>query len=238
MGRGYFDGELAARFEIIMRSWWSLCVSLADQEPEDDKLHAEYGLIWIPKGEFQRDGSRELYDELCMLAVNLRRLSCPMWLLEEWWYDHLLQTLNVWCRTKRRKTFDWLYRLEYHRPSPCVLEPFSLAFFPWSPRGESWASYEKSLDEEYNEAKRRYREKKQRQYSSDAKSPRYRAREKREMMHFSWLIEYQVNAMKVSDIAAKYSGGKGMSLAAVSEAVRSLAELLNINLRPKNTLRS
>lgn len=238
MGRECFKGPLASRFRVTLNSWFSLCTSLRSQEPEDEKLHAEYGLIWIPKEEFERRGGEELYKALCMLTLKLRYPSIKMWLDEEWWYDHLLQTLNMWHRTRCRKNFDWLYRLEYHRPNPTVLEPFFFAFFPWSPRGESWASYEKSMDQAYQEAKQKFKERRLEQHVSNPRRSPHIARVKRAPVHFDWLIEYQVNGLRMSEIAEKYSSSKGMSLATVSEAVHSLAELLNMSLRLQNKSRS
>lgn len=238
MGRASFKGDLASRFRVIIKSWHSLCTSLREQEPEDVKIHAEYGLIWIPVEEFERRGERELYEALCMLAIKLRYLSVKIWMTDEWWFDHLLQTLSMWHRTRCRKNFDWLYRLEYFRPNPCVLEPFFFAFFPWSTRAESWTSYEKNMDRAYEEIKLQYKERKLGQHASNRSWPRHLAREKRELMHFTWLVEYQVNGMRISEIAEKYSAGKGMSLATVSEAVHSLAELLNLHLRPQSRSRA
>jgi hypothetical protein len=237
MGKNHFKGDLAERFRVVTKSWHSLGTSLGQQEPEDEKLQAGYGLIWIRREEFEANGAEELYESLCMLTIKLQYLSNKLWLMEEWWFDHLLQTLNLWHRTRRRKNFDWLYRLEYYRPVPCVLEPFFFAFFPWSTRTESWASYERNMDEAYEEMKLSFKERRLRQHTSDYGGPRRLAREKRELMHFTWLIEYQVNGMRMSEIAEKYSSGKGMSLATISEAVHTLAELLNIILRPQNRAR-
>src|SRR3712207_7987914 len=39
VGRGAFKGDLFSRFQIVMKSWRSLWISLEDLGPDDAKLH-------------------------------------------------------------------------------------------------------------------------------------------------------------------------------------------------------
>lgn len=99
----------------------------------------------------------------------------------------------------------------------------------WDPRVDSWQEFEKEIDMAYNAYKKAYRARTELFMKENGYLV---GPEKRNIEHFQWLVRYQLQGWKVSQIADVYSKkGKIISEDAVYKALKCTAALVGITLR-------
>lgn len=174
-------------------------------------------------------------------ATPLLQLERTLWrwadsynLKEEWFLDHALQTLSLWCRHSRGVHLDWAYKLQGPRyVAVDVPSKFRFECDPWNPKADTWRSYKGKLTEEFKEASKAYRKTITATFHSRKQTA---AREKLEETHFQWIIDYQIPAngktKTMSEIARGATTSGGVDPATVNEAIKSLASLVDWELLP------
>ena len=142
----------------------------------------------------------------------------------DWFYDCALSTLNHWSSVGTADGWDPEYK-----PGTFLLllgKHFKFEFLEWDPKTTTWPDYKKSMDEAYEKARGDYRTR------IRPNKRNVRARKTHELKHYKWLVEYQVRGKGYAEIAQVYQDESGLDSSSVGEAVRQLASLIGIRLRP------
>jgi hypothetical protein len=168
-------------------------------------------------------------------------------LVSPWLADCTLQTLRSWYRASNHigyfefgeqdriteyvpNSLNWRYKHWPEMKGPNEIKSSDYKFTEWDPEAEDWRSYQKRQEANFKKHLLEYRK---RTLKSLGKSKPYVARKKYANYHYEWLVDFQVNRLRISQIIRKHNqkGIRGLSHSTISEAIHSLARLIVLRLR-------
>jgi hypothetical protein len=177
----------------------------------------------------------------------VRRWSTRWNLTSAWCKSHALRTLYFWCESGFTEDWNKAFEPDLLFGETDTSFEFLYHYPQWDPNVDSWQSYKRNAmqrlinkaEEELNEYGKQMKE------SMPGKRLKARNKQKRSEEHFTWLIEYQINGLEIPQIVRRYfdrwidlGHEKGLDYSTVWEAIHSLANLIELTLRPANRKRS
>ena len=175
-------------------------------------------------------GKRE--KEVRQFQQALRRWAERWHLIDYWLLDAVQRTLQEWSQRKILGELDWNYEGDFADGYP-IDRVVSFKFMTWDAKTEPWKEYEKRFLQAAKAWIREYRD----ETRPQGRGRKRLARNKREQMHFAWLVENQVNELPITSkrgrsIVSEYSGRNLLDHTTVSEAIDSLASFIGLTKRP------
>lgn len=230
-GHELLSGKVLTDFNATLASWHFLNNA---GYPRDDPewLRRQLGRIGnvrlaasdFPSGEV----ANHILDGLAQLEYKLTIWTRHWWWFRrcEWWYDYALQTLAKWHRDGIGNSLDWLYDLEYVRPSLSVFSPFVLGYHAFTPDREPWREYKRRLSAEFEEAANKYRRRIEAQWTSGP-GEKLRLASKRNDTHFKMLVDFHFNNKKPEALFDEYHYERST----ISEVLRAACNQLPIRYK-------
>ncbi|MFB4321621.1 hypothetical protein RB298_04685 [Priestia sp. BR_2] len=144
------------------------------------------------------------------------------------------------------RLYDFENILEYDRKKTRVIkkvmsgddlgdyEPMDWFFGQgWDPRNESWRDFEKKIDDWFLAYKKMYKQRAERFLVEKGYT---KAKDKRNLEHFEWLVRYQIQNWTLKEIADYYSiqNDTVVNEDTVWKAVKNTSEIVLLTLREPN----